>query len=82
MKHTDATGEPEYLTTDEFAARIRMTPEYVRRQCKAGKIPNAKRLGKEWRIHRSSVEQFMSGTGVVAAARPLSARQRKRAAVT
>lgn len=68
---------PEYLTTSEVADQIRMTAEYVARQCKAGRI-RAVKLGDEWRIPRDAVAEFMSGS-VPAARVRLTARQKRRA---
>lgn len=76
--------DSEYLTVDEYAAAIRMKPEWVRRQCKAGAIPMTTKLGGKYRIHRDSVALLMSKTQVETPrpGRGLSARQRRRAAVT
>lgn len=49
----------EYLTTDEVAEIIRKTVDYVQRQCKNGNL-RATKLGNDWRIHRASVDAFMS----------------------
>lgn len=62
----------EYLTTDEVAALIRTSPDYVARQCAAGNL-RGKTLGKEWRIRRSEVDRFMQGDPAPAT-RPLRRR--------
>lgn len=62
----------EYLTTTEVADIIRKTPDYVARQCALGNL-RAKKLGTDWRIHRSAVDVFMAA-GVAPATR-----QRRRA---
>ena len=49
----------EYLTTVEVAAEIRMSKDYVARQCKAGAIA-ATKVGKEWRITREALDTFMA----------------------
>lgn len=64
-----------YLTTEEVAAVLRKTPDYVARQCALGAI-KAKKLGNQWRIHRDSVEAFMGG----AAKAPATRSRRRRAA--
>lgn len=70
-------SEVEYLNSDEAAAIIRMSPEYVRRQCKAGRIP-ATKLGKEWRITPQAIQQFMApGQSVQSPRQRLTARDRK-----
>lgn len=49
----------DYLTTTEVAQIIRKSPDYVARQCVLGNL-RGKKLGNDWRIHRSAVEAFMS----------------------
>jgi excisionase family DNA binding protein len=58
----------DYLTTAEVAAIIRKSPDYVSRQCALGNL-RAKKLGNDWRIHRTSVDAFMA-QGVAPATRP------------
>lgn len=71
----------EFLTTEEAAALIKMQPDYVARQCKAGQI-KAKKLGTTWRIRRADLDAFMAG-GMAPATRDrskdLTVRQQKRA---
>lgn len=71
---TDALGgeTPVYLTTDEAAAIIRMSRDYVARQCDAGNL-YGKKVGREWRIHRDELARFMSGSPAPAT-RPLRRR--------
>lgn len=64
---------PEYLTTDEAAAIVRSSRDYVARLCASGQIV-ARKLGRDWRIHRDELDRFMRGTGK---AKPV--RERKRA---
>lgn len=59
--------EPEYLTTAEVAEIIRKSPDYVARQCALGNL-RGKKLGTDWRIHRTAVDVFMAG-GVAPATR-------------
>jgi excisionase family DNA binding protein len=58
----------DWLNTDEAAAIIRKSRDYVARQCKAGAI-RATKLGNDWRIHRSALEAFM-GLDEIPATRP------------
>lgn len=67
------TAVGDYLTTGEVAEIIRTSTDYVSRQCANGAI-RAKRVGREWRIHRDEVTRFMGG-GRAPATRP----QRRRA---
>lgn len=53
------TVETQYLTTDEAAAVIRMSEDYVARKCASGEI-RAKKLGRTWRITPAALEAFMS----------------------
>ena len=66
-----------YLTTEEAAEEIRMTPSWVAQQCKAGHL-KATKLGTTWRIDEAALVAFMSGP-VPAARQRLSARQARRA---
>lgn len=55
-----------YLKADEAAARVRVSQDWIRRQCKAGVIP-ATKVGREWRITAEDLDGFMRkhrGTGV------------------
>lgn len=75
------TGEAgtAYLTVDEVAAEIRMSVDYVRRQCANGAI-KAKKLGTEWRITPAALAAFMGdGEKAPATRKRLSARQMRRA---
>lgn len=49
-----------WLTSSEAAEQIRVTREYVTRQCAAGEI-KAKKIGHEWRIRQSALDAFMAG---------------------
>ena len=69
----------EYLTTDEVAAVIRKSPDYVARQCKAGQI-KATKLGNDWRIARTALDEFMSGGKAAPTRTRLTARQQRRSA--
>lgn len=70
----------DYLTVPEVAAILRVADDYVSRQCRA-KVIKAKKLGHEWRIHRSSLEAFMLDDSPAPATRTrLSARQQRKSA--
>jgi excisionase family DNA binding protein len=45
-----------YLKTREVAEKLGWCQATIQRRCMAGKIPGAKRLGREWRIPEESVE--------------------------
>ncbi|WP_377324984.1 helix-turn-helix domain-containing protein [Pimelobacter simplex] len=49
----------EWLTVAEVAARIRMSEDYVARQCRFGRL-RATKLGHARRISRDAVDEFMS----------------------
>jgi excisionase family DNA binding protein len=51
---TPAPGSP-FLTADEAAALLRVSRWVVYRALEAGRIPGARRIGKEWRIMRSAL---------------------------
>lgn len=40
---------PKFLTPEEYAKELRISPSQVRRLCQAGKIPAVK-VGGQWRI--------------------------------
>ena len=48
----------EYLTTDEVAAKMRRTRDYVQKLCKQQRLPAIK-LGTEWRIAEDDFAAFM-----------------------
>ena len=66
-----------YLTTEEVAAVLRVTPQWVQQQCKAGNL-RATKLGTTWRIAEDALAAFMAGPVEPARTR-LSARQARRA---
>lgn len=73
---SDALGGreiPVYLNTAEAAALIRMSRDYVARQCDAGNL-YGKKVGREWRIHRDELARFMSTNSPAPATRPLRRR--------
>ncbi len=48
-------NEMEFLTPKEAAAILKVTPSTIIAMCKRGGFPNAKLVGKRWRIPRSDV---------------------------
>lgn len=69
-----------YLRTAEVAEIIRMSEEYVARQCAAGNL-RAKKLGTEWRISEDDLALFMSAPEPAPSPRVgRTARQRRRSA--
>lgn len=52
------TETPVWMTTSEVAAELRMSQDYVTRMC-AQKALKAKKLGKQYRIHRDDLDRFM-----------------------
>ena len=68
----------DWLNTVEAAAHIKMTPDYIARQCKSGAL-KAKKLGTEWRISTAALDAFMGAADPAPATRKrLSARQMRR----
>ena len=52
------------LNCEEAAKTLARSPSTVRDWCRAGDIPNAYRLkGREWRIPRSGLREFLEGQG-------------------
>ncbi len=69
-----------YLTCEDIADEVGMSPDYWRRQCKNGAL-KGKKLGTEWRVSRIALEQFMGDPEEAPATRQrLSARQMRRSA--
>lgn len=51
-------SDPKYLTVEQAAAVIQMSPAFVRRRCKEKKLPAVK-LGRDWRIRPADLDAFM-----------------------
>jgi excisionase family DNA binding protein len=49
----------DYLTPEEVAARLRVTPKTVRRYCQLGQL-KAARVGRQWRISENMLEKFLN----------------------
>lgn len=71
---TVTISDPKWMTTEEVAAELRKSRDYVSRQCAAGNL-RGKKLGNEWRVSRESVEVFMNG-GPAPSTRPERRRAR------
>ena len=48
---------PEFLTADQVAPLINLSAQTVRSLCRSGELP-ARKLGKEWRIHRDRIKEL------------------------
>lgn len=51
--------EPLYMKTKNFSQLLGISADTVRSQCKAGKIPGAKRFGGTWLIPMAYVESYV-----------------------
>jgi excisionase family DNA binding protein len=55
-----AATDPEYLTVDEVANKMRVEPDLVRRLCSTKQLPGINLRGRQgWRIHRDDLAAFM-----------------------
>jgi excisionase family DNA binding protein len=70
---TTGTFSKQLFTVDEVAERLNLHVKTVRRFIREGRLP-AKRIGKEYRITRASLEQF---AGPVDAPGPAASRTRQ-----
>ena len=52
----------DYYTVEEVAHHFRVSEETVRNLCKDGKIQGARKIGRQWRIPASYVEDNASLT--------------------
>jgi excisionase family DNA binding protein len=57
-----AEVEPEIMDVHEAAAFLKVSPATVRAQLAAQRMPG-KRIGKEWRISRTALIQWLSEPG-------------------
>jgi len=51
-----ADKQSAYVSPEDAAVYFDTTPEKIRRLCRDGKIPGARKLGREWRIPRSFLD--------------------------
>lgn len=68
-----------WFTTEEVAEQIRVSPQFVQRQCAAGEI-KAKKVGHEWRISEAALEAFMAEEKPSVPLQVLTARQKRKSA--
>ena len=57
-----SSEEPEIMDVIEAAVFLRVSPATVRQQLAAQKLPG-KRIGKEWRLSRTALVQWLSEPG-------------------
>jgi excisionase family DNA binding protein len=51
-----ARAQLEYYSVDEVAKLLGFHPDTVRLWCREGKLPGARKFGRDWRIPRSALE--------------------------
>ncbi|GEM47179.1 helix-turn-helix domain-containing protein [Deinococcus cellulosilyticus] len=51
----------EILTVAEMAAEVKAPQSTISEYCRTGRIPNARKVGKEWRVQRADFEAFKRG---------------------
>lgn len=59
---TPTPATSAFLTPDEVAALLRVDVKTVRRWCADGQVSHALKVGREWRIPRVGLEQFLGRT--------------------
>ncbi len=64
MSGSAQTNEPEWLTVEEVAAELRLSPATVYRALAEGRMPGAKLLGC-WRIYHADLEEWLASLRVV-----------------
>jgi len=58
-----ANQQPEFLTIEEVAERLKVTKVTLYRMARKGKIPAVK-FGKSWRINSQLLEELLKGKEV------------------
>lgn len=53
--------EPEYLTSEEVAGKLRIHERTVRRLLADGKLPGQRIGAKKWRISAGALKAYMEG---------------------
>lgn len=48
----------DFITVNEYAAYVGKSVEQVKVYLREGKIPNARKVGRDWVIHRSSIYKY------------------------
>ena len=61
-------AEPEYLTPEEVAGKLRIHERTVRRLLADGKLPGQRIGAKKWRISADALKAYMEGGQVPAPA--------------
>ncbi len=59
---TGSSEAPEIMDVEEAAVFLRVSPATVRTQLAAQRLPG-KRIGKEWRLSRTALIQWLSEPG-------------------
>jgi len=67
---------PEVLTPEKCAEILQVTTLVVRRMCKRGEVPGARRVGRDWRIPAMAIGKLfeLPGAGTSAPTMPLVSR--------
>jgi excisionase family DNA binding protein len=60
----DLKALPRILTPEEVGALLKLPRKSVIRLCRIGKIPQARRLGRYWRIPESAIAAFFEALPV------------------
>jgi excisionase family DNA binding protein len=55
------------LTKQQAAEYLQVTPRYIERQIKAGRLRAYKQTGKLWRVRRSDLDAFLESGASIAA---------------
>ncbi len=50
---------PEYATPEEIAEAVEVHPHTIRRECRAGRVPGAIRVGRSWVIPVADAEAYV-----------------------
>lgn len=61
MWHDTDMAEPEYLTPEEVAGKLRIHERTVRRLLADGKLPGQRIGAKKWRISADGLKAYMEG---------------------
>ena len=61
MWHDTDMAEPEYLTPEEVAGKLRIHERTVRRLLADGKLPGQRIGAKKWRVSADALKAYMEG---------------------
>jgi excisionase family DNA binding protein len=64
----------EFLTVEEAAVVLKVSPQTVRNELAARRLPG-KKIGKEWRLSRTALVHYLSSPGEPRAASSRARRQ-------